>query len=411
MFLAYFFCFLYAAHVALDIFLNLAQIRFARKARGEKPTLLSNEDWIKSADYEIARLRFETLHIAISALILIAWFLAGFNLLDRAIAIDNAALKAAIFIASVATISGVLNIPFDYYKTFAIDEKFGFSRLTKKLFWLDTIKGIAALFILFFIVAFAIASAISLTYTIVSVITSFEADYAIALILFAVCMFFIALANLLFPYFAKLFNKFEQIDDTPLGAKIKTLLDEAGFSAKGVFKIDAGKRDSRLNAYFAGVGKTKRVALFDTLIDKLSENEILAVLGHELGHFKHKDILKRMVAIGVMILVLSFLFVSVINPDFCAALNLPNTPHIWLTVFSMLVMQPIAFFFQPFMNALSRRAEFAADSYGANLTNKTDLKNALIKLATENKSFPKKRAIYALWNETHPNILTRIERL
>jgi STE24 endopeptidase len=229
------------------------------------------------------------------------------------------------------------------------------------------------------------------------------------LIAFIFAMIFIIAVNLLFPLIAKLFNKFEPIDDTPLGAKIKSLLNGAGFSVKGVFKIDASKRDTRLNAYFAGLGKTKRVALYDTLIDKLSEDEILAVLGHELGHFKHKDIFKQTAAIGAELFVVFALF-GAIGADFYAAIGLSNSPHILMTLF-LILLAPISFFLQPLLNAISRSAEFAADAYGAQLTAKADLKSALIKLVVENRAFPKSHALYALWNETHPNVLTRIERL
>ncbi|MDR1451807.1 MAG: M48 family metallopeptidase [Helicobacteraceae bacterium] len=403
----WFFAALFAAHVAIDLLLTLGQIAFVKRARNEKPSALSSEDWQIAADYEVASLRLEVVQGAAAAIMQIVWLLAGFALLDAAIAIDNATLKAAVFMALYMTIMAALNQPFCCYKTFAIDEKFGFNRSTKRLFLIDLVKSLA----LMFVICFAVACAIAAAFASFAIDGARDLAYSGAFALFGIVMTFIVLANLLFPYFAKLFNKFEPIDDTSLGAKIKTLLGQAGFGAKGVFRIDANKRDSRLNAYFAGLGKTKRVALYDTLIEKLSEREILAVLGHELGHFKHRDIIKRLCAIGIEMLIFCILLAAIGGVDFYAALNLPKETHITLTIYLIFVASPIAFFFQPIVNAISRRAEFAADAYGARLTDKAELKSALVKLASENKTFPKKLPIYALWRETHPNILTRLKRL
>jgi STE24 endopeptidase len=395
---------LYAIYFVVDLALKLSQISFVKKARNGATALLSSEDWAQAADYEIASLRLEIAQNIAAAVIWLAWLFLGFRLLDNALGFESGALKSALFIALCASITNALLQPLGYYKTFAIDEKFGFNRSSKKLFWIDAIKGAAIAFVVVFALGYALVG-------VMNSLLGVAGGFALASCLFGVAFAFTILANLLFPYFARLFNKFEPIDDTPLGAKIKTLLEQAGFDAKGVFKIDALKRDSRLNAYFAGLGKTKRVALYDALIEKLDENEILAVLGHELGHFKHNDIVKRLAVIGAELWLFGLLFVAILGVGFHAALNLPNEPHITLVIYAVFVVSPIAFFLQPIINAISRRAEFAADSYGASLTDKADLKAALAKLAVENKAFPKKLPIYALWNETHPNILTRIERL
>jgi STE24 endopeptidase len=393
---------LYVAYLSLDTVLTAAQIAFVKQARGAKPALLPVADWQKAADYEVACLRFSIGSNIFSTLILALWFLAGFSALDQAIAIDSATAKAAAFVASFLAIGAILNLPLEYYKTFAIDEKFGFNRSTKKLFFIDFVKGLVMLIV--------VASILSCAFAFIARSFAPPLNFSGVFYAFAAAITFIILVNLLFPYIARIFNKFEPIDDTPLGAKIKELLARAGFGANGVFRIDASKRDARLNAYFAGIGKTKRVALYDTLIEKLSESEILAVLGHELGHFKHKDIWKRLCAIGVEIWVICLFFYALLDFDLYSALNLPQGAHIAMAL-CVVFAAPIDFFFQPLINAISRRAEFAADAYGAALTDKTDLKNALVKLAVENRAFPRKLPIYALWRETHPGVLTRIERL
>ncbi|MDR2033210.1 MAG: M48 family metallopeptidase [Helicobacteraceae bacterium] len=387
----------YATYIAVDLAITIAQIGYVKRTRGEKAALLSDEDWLKAADYQIESLRLGIVGRIYSLFCLALWVFWGFNQLDALI--NDSGFKAALFISFYLIINSILHLPFRYYETFRIDQKFGFNRSTRKLFFTDFVKQLAIVFIIAFLITFAIPDNFS-----------FQGYWW--LYAFTFSMLFIVAVNLLFPLFAKLFNRFEPIDDTPLGEKIKMLLGQAGFSAKGVFKIDAAKRDARLNAYFAGLGKTKRVALYDTLIEKLSEREILAVLGHELGHFKHKDIFKRIGAIGI-VLFSAFAFLGVIDEYFYLvfeALNLPQKIYI-LFAFLLIVIEPIVFFARPFINAFSRRAEFAADAYGAKLTDKADLKSALIKLVIENRSYPRKYPIYALWNESHPNILTRIERL
>ena len=179
--------------------------------------------------------------------------------------------------------------------------------------------------------------------------------------------------------------------------------------SSGIYTMDASKRDSRLNAYFGGLGKSKRVVLFDTLIKKLTHTELLAVLGHELGHFKHKDILKNIALSAVMMFVMFFIFGNI--PQFVFdGIGIEKSSQIILVLFLML-SAPIGFILQPFMNYISRLNEYAADEYGSTTASKEDLANALIKLADENKSFPKSSKLSIIFYHSHPPLLKRLKAL
>ncbi|GHV02257.1 peptidase M48 [Campylobacterota bacterium] len=392
-----FFLAIFALAVFVATLLSYLQIAFVRKNRLLPAQLLDDVAWKSAADYSMIKERISIVQSVATAVLLALWLWFGLSFLDHSLAIENSVLNAVVFIDVFLLINYLFSLPLDIYQQFVVDSKFGFNKSSKKLYITDQIKTLfLTLIISSIIVAF-----------VAWFIASFAAWWLIA---FVFLMVVIVLVNLLFPVIrAKMFDKFTPIDESELGQKIRLLLEQVGFKASGVFKVDAGKRDTRLNAYFAGLGSTKRVVLYDTLIDKLSTEEILAVLGHELGHFKHRDLIKNIAVIGVLLFALLALF-GALDREFFAFFGLSNGSHNLIAMF--LLFNPYLFFFaMPFFNAISRHNEFAADRFGAELADKTALKNALIKLVTENKSFPKKQPLYALFHETHPNILERIERL
>jgi STE24 endopeptidase len=204
--------------------------------------------------------------------------------------------------------------------------------------------------------------------------------------------------------FLPLFNKFEPMDDKELENEIKALAIKSNFTLAGVFKIDASKRDKRLNAYFAGIGNSKRVALFDTLIQKLTKDEILAVLAHEFGHYKNKDLFKGLAIAALTLFVLCFVFGNLqIN-------GLGNSAAIVAVQF-LLLGGALSFVLSPLTNFLSKANEFGADDYALKMGYSNNLAAALTKLVEENRSFPKASSVYKLFHYTHPSPLERIERL
>ncbi|MGE4295993.1 MAG: M48 family metallopeptidase [Campylobacterales bacterium] len=392
-----FFLVLYGAYIAVRFVLSAVQIGFLKKARNEPARLLTPEGWQKAADYGIAKERLSFFVTLVEAGLFVFWAFFGLAWLDAAVAIEGPILKAIVFVNLFLLINYVIELPLGLYERFGIDAKFGFNRSTIGLYAADQLKTLALVALLGSAVIAALAWFIG----------GFENWWLLS---FVFLMAVLVLVNLLFPIVrAKLFDKFTAIDETDLGREIRALMQKTGFHAGGVFKVDASKRDARLNAYFAGLGSTKRVVLFDTLIDKLSQQELLAVLGHELGHFKHNDIYKN---IGVMA-VLLFGFLALFGnlpAGFFAAIGIESSAHSLMALF-LLLTTPLFFFAMPFFNAISRHNEFAADAFGGGLVDRAALKEALIKLVQENVKFPKNHPLYGLFYETHPSVLTRVERL
>ncbi len=223
----------------------------------------------------------------------------------------------------------------------------------------------------------------------------------------------IVLINMLYPAFrATFFDKLTPLKDEDLDEKIKELMDKTGFVSSGVFVSDASKRDARLNAYFGGFGKAKRVVLFDTLIEKLTTKELLAVLGHELGHFAHGDIYKNIALVGAMLFAMFGIFGNL--PDtLYMEMGLSKEPYV-LMILLMLFMPVLGFIMMPIMGIVSRHNEYEADKMGSELggpAGAIELANALRKLVTENKSFPLSHPLYIFFHYTHPPVIERLKEL
>ena len=325
------------------------------------------------------------------------WLSFGLQALDQLTLEYFGWQKAVLFIDIFIIINWILALPIELYTIFKLDKKYEFSNMTPTLYIKDTIKSA----ILFLIFGSAVIAGLS------QIIEQFNSWWIYGFIMiFAV----ILIINMVYPLVRdKMFDKFETLKDKDLEEKIKTLLNQVGFKSSGVFSVDASKRDNRLNAYFGGLGSTKRVVLFDTLIEKLSHNELLAVLGHELGHFKNGDIIKNIGIMGMVMFVFFAIFGN-LPEEFFLQLHLNNEPYAIILVFMM--FSPIlSFFLMPLISLISRHNEYAADEFGSNLSSKTDLVNALLKLANENKSFPLSHPMYIFFYYSHPPLVERLKQL
>ena len=270
----------YCIYFAFTIYTSFMQIGFVKDAKKLSPIILDSSKYEEAANYSIEKEKLAIVSSFYDFVLFILWIGFGLAYLDSLIQVDSYWLKAIIFVDSFIVINWFLSLPIELYSTFKLNKKYGFSNMTPALFIKDTVKT-GVLFLLF---GSAVIGAISF------IINSFSTWWIWGFVfIFAV----IILINMLYPVIRdKMFDKFEKLKDKELEEKIENLLNEVGFKSSGVFSVDASKRDNRLNAYFGGLGATKRVVLFDTLIEKLSHNELLAVLGHELGHFKNGDIIK-----------------------------------------------------------------------------------------------------------------------
>jgi STE24 endopeptidase len=373
------------------------QIGFVKNAKKMRPIILDDEKYLEAADYSVEKEELSIISAFYSFIIFLCWIGFGLNTLDSLLTIESTWLKAVVFVDLFIIINWILGLPFELYTSFKLDKKYGFSNMTPALFIKDTLKT----GILFLVFGSAVIAAISW------IISSFNSWWIWGFIfIFAV----IILINMLYPVIRdKMFDKFEALKDKELEEKIINLLNQVGFKSSGVFSVDASKRDNRLNAYFGGLGSTKRVVLFDTLIQKLSHNELLAVLGHELGHFKNGDILKNIAIMGVVMFIFFAIFGN-LSDEIFLGLKLQNEPYAIITIF--LLFSPIlSFFLMPLISLISRHNEYAADEFGSNMQSKEDLVSALLKLANENKSFPLSHPLYIFFYYSHPPLTERFKEL
>jgi STE24 endopeptidase len=354
-------------------------------------------EYIIAGNYDTKSQKVSLLSTIYEFVIFFLWIGFGLGILDDLTISYHGWQKAVIFIDSFIIINWILGLPFELYTTFKLDKEFKFSNMTPALYIKDTIKT-GILFLLF---GSAVIAGLSF------IIENFPTWWIWGFVfIFAI----IIIINMVYPIVRdKMYDKFSPLEDKILEEKIKKLLDSVGFKSSGVFSVDASKRDNRLNAYFGGLGKTKRVVLFDTLIEKLTHNELLAVLGHELGHFKNGDIIKNIATMGFVMFIFFAIFGN-LHDELFLQLHLNKAPYSIILVF--LMFSPIlSFFLMPLISALSRHNEYAADEFGSNLATKDDLVNALLKLANENKSFPLSHPLYIFFHFSHPPLVERLKEL
>ncbi len=386
------------SYILLKIYISVMQIGYVAKEKEQEPFLLSQKNYILAGNYTISKERLNIVSAILEGGLFLFWLDFGLQYFDEVFQTDYSHLKTIYMIGTFMAIIWIFNLPFEIYQKFVIDEKFGFNNSSFKLFIIDNIKSIFLSAVIGLPLIFAI------TYF----IDNFELWWLYSFLSLFGIMIFI---NMIYPtLIAPMFNKMEPLKNIELEESIKKLLDKVGFQTDGIFTIDASKRDSRLNAYFGGFGKTKRVVLFDTLIEKLTTQEILAVLGHELGHFKHGDVYKNLILIGIL-LFSAFYFLGNIPQEFFNELGVEKRGDTLIILFFLLT-PVLTMVIMPIFGLVSRHNEFEADKMGAELSgNKLFLKNALKKLVIENRAFPKSHKIFIFFYYSHPPIYERLQKL
>ena len=391
----------YSLYIIIKIFISYNQISFIKQKLQTKAVLLDTEKYAKAGAYAIAKEKLSIVEGVIDFALFAVWVLFGFAYIETLIVqagYTDPIVKAILFVMAFMLVNFVLSLPLGIYKSFGLDKTYEFStNLTPATFIKDALKG----GVLFLILSPLLIGA--LAYFIENVQNWW-------LYSFAVLFSFIILVNIFYPLIrAKMFDKFSPLPEGELRNSIEKLMAKVNFKSQGIFTVDASKRDSRLNAYFGGLGKSKRVVLFDTLIEKLSQNELIAVLGHELGHFKHGDILKNIALMGVILLGL-FFGISHIPHELAGQMGISFGSHFIIIVF--LFLSSLVFFvLMPIINLLSRHNEYAADEFGSEMGSSADLASALIKLVNENLSFPHSHPLYVFFYYSHPPLLERLDAL
>jgi len=307
-----------------------------------------------------------------------------------------------VFFAIFAAISNMFDIPFELYSTFVIEDRYGFNTKTLKLWAIDWVKGMALSFILGGIVIFFLLTLV------------FYIKNAWWFFAWIVISVFELLIMWLYPVLiAPLFNKFEPITNKELEDKITTLMGKAGLAVKGVFQMDAGKRSKHTNAYFTGIGRIKRIVLFDTLLASHGDEELLSVLAHETGHWMKKHIIKQLVLLETLSLVGLFIVAKLLNWQLIyQTFGFPEQINYVGLFLVPVILSPLSYFMRPVGSALSRKYEREADDIAVTLMGTArPMKNALIKLSADNLANLAPHPLFSWFNYSHPPPVERIERL
>lgn len=359
----------------------------------------------KAADYSTAKSKL-IIFEAIASAILLALMTIGGGLqwIDdvwRQAMPEYHMVRGALVICSAMLIMSLVDLPFDYYKTFVIDEKFGFNKMTPRMFFTDLVKHSLV----------GIAMGAPILFAALWLMQE-SGDYW-WFYLWAVWSAFNLVMLAVYPTFiAPMFNKFTPLEDMSLKQRIEALLTKCGFKSQGLFVMDGSARSSHGNAYFTGFGASKRVVFFDTLLDRLNADEIEAVLAHELGHFKHHHVIKRI----IMLFTLSFFGLALLgwlmNQDwFYLGLGV-TTPSNYMALILFLLVSPVFMFvLRPLMASYSRKNEFEADDYAAKHANAKNLVDALVKLYRDNASTLTPDPLHSAFYDSHPPASIRISKL
>ena len=407
------------ANLVVKFWLASRQIRAVARHRPAVPSEFSGTIGLdahhRAADYTVAKLRFGLLDLALAAVVLLGWtLLGGLDALNGWL-LDalgpRPLLQPLALLVLFALINGLIDLPTALYQTFVIEERFGFNKMTWRLWLGDMLKS-----------------------TLVSVAIGLPLAAAVLWLMQAtgewwwlwtwgVWMAFSLLMLVIYPtVIAPLFNRFEPLQDESLKERVTQLMARCGFAAKGLFVMDGSRRSAHANAYFTGFGAAKRVVFFDTLLNQLTPPEVEAVLAHELGHFKHRHIVKRIVGLFAMSLAAlallgwlsgqSWFYTGLgVTPNLPAVLGGAVPNYALALLLFMLVVPLFSFFLSPLMAQLSRKHEFEADAYAASQANAQDLSNALVKLYKDNASTLTPDPLYVRFYYSHPPATERIARM
>ena len=399
-------------NVLLKLWLNARQVRHVAQHRGQVPKAFANQislsDHQKAADYTLAKAKVAQIDMLIDAAVLVGWTLmGGLSVLNATILsyISPGLWQQVVLVLAFTLVGGLLDLPLSLYQTFVLEQKFGFNKMTWKLWLSDSLKGLVLGLVLG-------VPLIAMVLWLMQAGGVFWWFWTWCALVFWQ-LFLMAIApNVIMP----LFNKFTPLEDEALKTRVNALMQRAGFTAKGFFVMDGSKRSAHSNAFFTGFGASKRVVFFDTLLKQLTPSEMEAVLAHELGHFKHRHIFKMMATSFVMTLLgLALLGFASQQIWFYTGLGvMPNltggNEAVALLLF-MLVVPVFTFLLAPVSSWRSRVQEYEADAYAVSQTPAADLSSALLKLYQDNASTLTPDPWYVKFYYSHPPASLRLARM
>jgi len=391
------------------IWLGSRQISYVMAHRAKVPEAfaqdISLEAHQKAADYSTEKNKLNLIDTLVEALLLLVLTIGGgLQFIDhiwQSLLPNHDIIRGALVICSAMLVSALVDLPFDYYRTFTVDEKFGFNKMTKAMFWSDLVKhslvGLAMGAPILFAALWLMQGAGEFWWLYLWVVWS---------------VFNIVMLAVYPTFIAPLFNKFTPLADESLKSRIEALLVKCGFKSQGLFVMDGSARSSHGNAYFTGFGSSKRVVFFDTLLNRLNTEEIEAVLAHELGHFKHRHVIKRI----IMLFSLSFFGLALLGwlmnqAWFYQGLGVTDASTYMALVLFLYVSPVLMFILRPFMASYSRKNEFEADDYAAKNADANHLVAALVKLYRDNASTLTPDPIHSAFYDSHPPASIRIAKL
>lgn len=399
----------YILEFLFETFLTLMNAKFAVADKHTIPDAvrvhLDEEKYKKTNAYTLAKSKFATLNSAISMVIMLAIIFGGafdrFDIYLRSYIVADIH-RGVIYILAATYMMTILGLPASIYHTFVLEAKFDFNKTTPIIFIIDFFKGI-------------ILSSVLMTPLLYGLFAFVEHAGSLWWLFAAVAIiaFQLALAFIYPVAIAPLFNKFTPLEDTDLNNKIKALADSIAFPLKEIKVMDGSKRSKHSNAYFTGFGNTKRIVLFDTLIEKMNHDEILAVLAHEMGHWKHKHILKQMIVSAGFTVFAFFMLSTVLKGTWLfEAFDVRNGSHYLGFILFGLIFSTLTFWLSPLFSIKSRRNEFEADAFAVAHGPKNDaLSNALIKLNAENLGNLFPHPFYVFFHYSHPPLLERLRAI
>lgn len=387
----------YTFYIFVRLYVSVMQIGYINQIKRKGAVLMGEREYLDAAGYAVAKEKLSMAEAFVEYLLFLVWIGGMMAWLDAAFLSQSPMVQTIGAVMGLILINTLLTLPFGWISKFKIDQKYGFNRSSIGQFIKDTLISMVLSLVFGSLVVWAVASIIG-------------SNQMWWLWSFAFIMSVVIAINMFFPTIRALFfDKVTPLENGELREKIEELMAKTGFVSSGIFVSDASKRDARLNAYFGGIGKTKRVVLFDTLIQKLTPAELIAVLGHELGHFAHGDLYKNIAMVGAMLFGMFALFGN-LPETLYMELGVSQSPQVIMMLF-ILLLPVVSFFIMPLFGMMSRHNEYEADRTGSELGGAEHLVNALKKLVSENKSFPLSHPLYRFFHTTHPPVVDRLRAL
>jgi STE24 endopeptidase len=391
------------------LWLSSRHIRHIRMHRDAVPAAFAGDIALeahqKAADYSVARSRFSMVHTLFDTALLLVLTFGGLvqALYDAAAALTSMELlRGVAFFALLGVLLTLISLPFDWYRTFVIEQRFGFNKMTPGLFFADTAKTLA------------LGAVLGLPFLAFLLWLMGATGDLWWLYAWGAAVAYWVFVQFISPtVIAPLFNKFSPLSDDALRKRIETLLQRCGFQSKGLFVMDGSRRSNHGNAYFTGFGRNKRIVFFDTLIQRHAPEEVEAVLAHELGHFRLRHVIKLTVLLAVLGFGFFWLLGAVQHaPWFFESLNVrfPAPDALVLTLL-YLALPPFVFFVRPLLAAYLRKNEFEADAYAAEHASAGELVKALVRLYKDNASTLTPDPVHSAFYDSHPPASIRIARL